>query len=245
MLGYTVAMPTVELPAVWQDNQPMARPPNRIEEFRKRSGLTLDDLAARLQVDTSTIWKLEKGRRRLTADWMERLARELGVAPAELLWQQSAQTPTVRPALDAPAIPSRMEMARDVPVFGTAEGGPDGTFLLQTGNAIDYVRRLPGLMNIRDAFALYVEGESMVPWRQPGQLIFINPHRPARIGDYVVVTLRGETDAEQPAIVKRLVARRNEALVLQQHNPESEIEVPLSRVVRIWRVMELEELIGV
>src|SRR3954447_3389753 len=59
--------------------------PNRIREFRDRAGLTMQALAERAGTSAPQINKLEKGERRMTVDWMIRLAPALGVDPKELL----------------------------------------------------------------------------------------------------------------------------------------------------------------
>lgn len=57
---------------------------NRINKFRKKQGLTMKALADQIGTTASQINKLEKGERRLTADWMQKLAGALGCSPLEL-----------------------------------------------------------------------------------------------------------------------------------------------------------------
>ena len=58
---------------------------NRIRELRKAKGLTLQTLADRVQASNQHISHLETGRRRLTIDWIERLAKGLDCDPLALL----------------------------------------------------------------------------------------------------------------------------------------------------------------
>jgi len=58
---------------------------NRISQLRRAQGLTLQHLAERVGTTNQQISHLEKGRRRLTVDWMERLATALACQPFELL----------------------------------------------------------------------------------------------------------------------------------------------------------------
>ena len=58
---------------------------NRIAELRTRAGLTQPALAERLGCHENTIGKLERGERRLSEQWMRRIADVLGVAPADLI----------------------------------------------------------------------------------------------------------------------------------------------------------------
>ncbi|WP_282608896.1 helix-turn-helix domain-containing protein [Pelagibius sp. Alg239-R121] len=58
---------------------------NRIKELRRRQGLTQDGLGKLVGTGRSQIVKLERGERRLTVEWMRRLARALECHPAELI----------------------------------------------------------------------------------------------------------------------------------------------------------------
>lgn len=58
---------------------------NRISQLRRAQGLTLQQLADRVGTTNQQISHLEKGRRKLSIDWMERLAAALACQPFELL----------------------------------------------------------------------------------------------------------------------------------------------------------------
>jgi hypothetical protein len=143
--------------------------------------------------------------------------------------------------------PNLHTQPHDVPVRGTARGDNDGKGdFAFNGEVAGYVRRLPGLSGVNDAFALYVQGSSMSPWREEGGLVYINPHRPARVGDHVVVEMRPTQDGE-PGVVwlKKLIGRSPDgSLTLAQYNPRDDrIKLAGSKVLRVLRVAEWEELI--
>ncbi len=131
--------------------------------------------------------------------------------------------------------------------WAARSGGSKGDFSLN-GEVVDYVRRPPALETMSRAFALYVQGDSMWPWRAAGSLVYVHPARPPRIGDHVVVELHGEPggDAgEQPCYVKRLVGRTASELRLGQYNPQrDDIVFEVARVRALYRVLEWEELLG-
>lgn len=58
---------------------------NRIKEWRKTRGLTLKQLAERIGTSNQQISHLENGRRRLSLEWMQRLAKALDCLPSDLL----------------------------------------------------------------------------------------------------------------------------------------------------------------
>jgi len=58
---------------------------NRIGVLRRVKGFSLTDLAKAVGTTKAQIQKLERGDRRLSLDWMERLARALDVKMSDLL----------------------------------------------------------------------------------------------------------------------------------------------------------------
>jgi SOS-response transcriptional repressor LexA len=143
--------------------------------------------------------------------------------------------------------PELANMAHDVPILGVARGGRPGEGDFRFNGEVAGVTARPhGLRGMKDAFCIFVQGDSMAPWRNEGERVYINPARPARPGDHVVVELKPERDGEAGgAWLKKLVARAPDgSLVLAQYNPAtSRIKIPGAKVKRVFRVMEWEELL--
>ena len=70
----------------------LADAPNRIRELREAARLTQQNLADRIGVSKVTISDLERDKMRLDVHYMRRLAKALGVMPADLL--QVTDNPT-------------------------------------------------------------------------------------------------------------------------------------------------------
>lgn len=68
----------------------------RLRELRRERGLTLEDVAARAQIDVSTLSRLESGKRRLALDHLPRLATALSVTTDELLRAPETEDPRVK-----------------------------------------------------------------------------------------------------------------------------------------------------
>lgn len=218
---------------------------NPLKSLREAAGLSQAQLGELANTSQSQIDRLEKGERRLTADWMARLAAALDVPTASLLPPDKASSS--RKATPA-SLPSRAEMPRDVPVYGTAMGANgEGAFVLnQAEGPIDRVRRGPGIAENRQVFAIYVEGDSMAPRFEAGELVYLDPARPVRAGDDIVFVIEPEAAGTPPkAYLKRLVRRTAERLVCEQFNPAGQVEYP-ARLVRqpIFRVLRLHEVMG-
>jgi len=227
---------------------------NFLRQWREARGLTLEQVGSAIGSDKTQISKLEKGDRKLSVQWLERLATFYGVDPGELLKTPGERTVLAKLAdthglesnVEAgPAMGSITSLPLDVPVYGTAVGGNHGDFSLN-GQVVDYVRRPPGVLRNRSVFCVFLRGDSMEPRLDNGELIYVNPSRPAKPGDDVLVELKPLTGGEPgPAYIKRLESQTPTKLVLKQFNPPAKIEIPLAKVLRISPLMRNKELMGV
>jgi phage repressor protein C with HTH and peptisase S24 domain len=177
---------------------------------------------------------------------LEKIAAELDTSTDWLLGRTEQATITskvLRPA--EVSLPASNQMPNDVPVHGTAAGSHlKGSFQFEAGTVIDYVRRPPALTGAKDAYALYVEGSSMEPRYLPGDLVFVHPHRPPRVGDSVIVQVAiGPNEIE--ASIGYLRRRTGEHVILGKLNPEAEVRLNRAQVTAIHRVLTLNELFGV
>jgi phage repressor protein C with HTH and peptisase S24 domain len=149
---------------------------------------------------------------------------------------------------------SERRMHRDVPIFGTALGAEaviDGEAVEQTelnrGEVIGY-RRRPVLLDGRvDIYALYVQGSSMEPRHRDGAVLFVEERRRPSVGDDAVIYLRplDDTDDGKRAhmvMVKTIVRKSASYIELEQYSPRITFRVPMDRVVRMDRVITLDEL---
>lgn len=134
---------------------------------------------------------------------------------------------------------------KDVPIMGTSVGGKDGEFYLN-GETLDYARRLPGITHNKQVFGVHIEGDSMMPKFEPGELVYASPGRPSAPGDHIIIEL-APTPGERagPAFVKRLVKRTGNRLICAQYNPAMEVEYDAREVKAIYRIIPLAELAGI
>lgn len=162
----------------------------------------------------------------------------------EDLTQVAAPRPTEVSPANVP-YPDRISMTRDVPVFGTVAGSELGKGAFQmTADVVEYVRRPPGLATVKDAYALYVEGESMSPKFEPGELVYVHPHRKVVSGDYVVVQEPDTDNGELRGFIKQYVRQTTKLLQTQQFNPASKIDFVIRPGLKWHRVMSLSDLMG-
>ncbi len=236
---------------------------NKIREIRKARGVTLEQLAEMTDLSTSYLSRIESGKRGLRLEPRIAIAEALKVEPTDLGGELKTNVPAGHVTIEgAPAelrrnasaktdeiieadieFPKREDMPKDVPVWGVAAGSNEGAFIINVGEAIDYVRRPPGLAGKKDVFGIYVQGESMEPKFEAGELLYLDPHRPPRTRDYVVA-VRQIDEVEQEAYVGRLAFRKGKRVALDKFNPSDTLE--LDNVKQIFRVISsFAELYGV
>lgn len=106
------------------------------------------------------------------------------------------------------------------------------------------ITRPPALTGGLSVYAIYFQGESMMPRFEPGEIGVVDPTRPARPGDYVLVQLNdGETDDVTSVLAKRLISANTREVWLEQFNPPVRFKVPRNRVARLHRIIPPTDLL--
>lgn len=137
------------------------------------------------------------------------------------------------------------EAARTLPVYRVvAPPGVDneGMFGLALGDVVDHTKRPGVLANVKEAYALYLPGNTMWPWRAQGQIVYVNPARPPAIEDHVLVQLNGDGEGAPLSFVKRLVQATASGITLRQYHPDKESTLARVRLLTLHRVMDWDEL---
>jgi phage repressor protein C with HTH and peptisase S24 domain len=211
----------------------------RIREHRKARGMTMVEVAQAIGVSQPAISQWESGIAPPGRESLIELAKLWHVPVGVLMGDPELKAAGKKGSSTPPGI-----MPSDVPVQGTAVGGASGDFRFN-GQVVDYVRRPPGIIHMRNVYALWIVGDSMAPWNKDGDLIYVSPARPAVTGDYVVVQLNDQGDGEPgAAMVKQLVGRTPTQLKLAQFNPARDFTLALAKVKAVHRVLTLRELLG-
>lgn len=237
-----------------------------LSELRKRSGLSLEDVAKRAgyagRSSVQQYFAAHYDPRRLDAVVADRLAGALAglgdpvIDRSEIMRLVGVAVPTEVVPIDQP-MPTMRGLPRDLPVYGSALGAdlsfPDGDggeveveqTLLTLTDAITYVRRPPAMEGMRKAYALFVVGSSMEPRYRPGEPVFIDPVSPPQIGDDVIVQLlRRDEDGEGEvvcALVKTLRRRTARFVELEQYEPRRTFKVPHGQIAHLHRIISMRE----
>ena len=221
---------------------PKFLPNAQLRRHRDARGLSQQALADLVGCGQSDIAKMEQGHKKSTIDMMVRIAPHLGVEPKDLMPEGDAPpthvllAPQGREPFWFPRQRPGPQNYREgyLPVRSAGRGGEQQMFL-QDG-PIDWRPKPFALINVLDAYAIYMVGESMLPRFRAGQLLYIDPGRPPTPGYGVVVTKIDNT-----VMVKEFGRWTPSALELQQYNPEETIEVPIAEVRDVHVIVGIEE----
>jgi phage repressor protein C with HTH and peptisase S24 domain len=118
---------------------------------------------------------------------------------------------------------------RDLPVFGTAQGGRGAVVL--TNEAVDWVLRPDSLLRVKDGYGVIITGDSMSPEHKSGSTALVNPHIPRRSGDTCIFRNHAD-DGGVVMCIKELVRETDDLWFVKQHNPKKSFTLKKSE----WQV---------
>lgn len=209
---------------------------------------TATALAEAMGRKESTVRSALNGTRPLTADTAHDYAQFLGVTEQWLLYgtgqaranaqdpkplQRDAQNKTVAsPNAGAVTFEGRLELGpKDLPILGYVKAGEDGVFI-DNGEIQGRTNRPDSLLGVTGAYGVRVHDVSLLPALQPGWLVHVDPHRPCRKGDFVVIQMNNGA-----AFVKILERRTDKYIICSQLNPAGEVKYETKAHRSIHRVV--------
>ena len=208
----------------------------RLKALREQAGLSMRAVAEALRWPLTRYQHYEDRYKRTFLP--VELARELaailaphGVDPQAVLELAGiGSSPPAGAPFRARALGAPPPVARDLPVMGAVKGGSEG-FYFNEGEPKEFVARPAGLAGAANAFALYVDGDSMEPRYFAGEILYVNPNRPITRHCFVAVEMQ-----DGQGLIKQFVRRSDEHLVLRQFNPSKDIRIVAREVKRIYRI---------
>ena len=180
---------------------------SRIREFRKRLGLSVDDVAEKLGKNRATIYRYESDDiENLPAPILEPLAKVLQTTPAELMgWQEEKRNSSASNDLPANVFPIQ---TKKVPLLGTIAAGVP----IYADENFDGYRECT--KDVDADFCLKIQGDSMIGARiNDGDIVFIKKQPDVDNGEIAAVLIEDE------ATLKR-VYKEKDSLILQAENPK-------------------------
>lgn len=162
----------------------------KIRAERKRRGWSQKDLADRVGISQVAIMKIERGET-TKSKFFPKIAQTLEIDLAELdpsLTHGSLVPMLKNKKTTSAGSPSvyRFEQEQllgrnDLPVFSIAQGGPGA--LVLSNQPFRTIARPQNLQTIENAFGILIVGSSMSPEYREGDIAYVDPNLPPRVGD--------------------------------------------------------------
>lgn len=188
-------------------------PGEKIKQARELRGWSQKDLADRVGVSQVAIKKIESSQTR-QSKFLPKIARVLELDLAEI--DPSFHEGDEPAEQNAPLPESKLLLpGRDFPIYAAAEGGPGE--IIRSADPIDWHPRPAPVAHVKNAYGLFVVGESMSPEFEPGDIALINPALPPLTGKPCI--FYAEMHGEARATIKRFVRANNQNWFVYQHNP--------------------------
>lgn len=200
---------------------------NRIKELREAAGLSQEELASKVHTSGQQIGRLENGSRRLTIEWVMRLAKALNVPSSELLPRDKKGQPSkfvfagdrVFIGRDAVKMAPYNELSPEEPnQYPVYSGGGEKDPFIMT-DPVEYRRPPYDLTRVRDVYGVLITGECMTPAFDAGDIAWVNPHLPPQQDSFVV--LYNFTDQAE-AMLARLVSWTADEWTIRRYGKQEE-----------------------
>lgn len=154
---------------------------HKLEEMRKRAGLTQKELAEKIGVTQQTIWYYENGQRDMKSSVIIELCKALGCSVSDLLGI---------PEDIEGVLETRPSSSHSVPVVGRIAAGEAREAIEQSGRTHPIPDELYD--GNEDSVWLEVSGNSMNRLFPDGSLVLINMRDEVKNGDVAAVFVNGD-----------------------------------------------------
>ncbi len=156
----------------------------------------------------------------------------IGDADGATLRERRASAPNASPPIHVSLL-----RAPPLPLYGHASAGKDGRFVLN-GQLIGTAERPASLVDVTDAYGVVVSGDSMLPRYRPGEICLVDPRKPFRRTDDVVVQVEAQNSGDPPdGFIKEFVSLSDTTLMLRQHNPPRTLRFPRKLIMTIHLIV--------
>lgn len=241
-------LPESPSPIYHEGMTPLAQ---RIKDARKSAGLTQAALGKKVAQGQTTVQGWESGRNEPDLNKLDDIAKATGVS-ADWLKTGKGHLELKSTSVDNNskdvATPNqgglefvrdghlRFIGPRDLPILGYVKAGELGFFIVN-GERQGVTVRPEALRDVMGAYAVRVHDESMMRALRPGYLLFVDPTRPTKPGDLVIIQMR-----DGQSFIKELVRRTEKATMCLQYNPEKEIKYDPQKVKSVHLVVQISTI---
>ena len=199
-----------------------------IRDALEARGKTQADLARAMSINASNVTRLLQGGRELKAREVVLIERFLNCrAPLSVLPDAHRRRLEEGEIDDAgrdfsPAAPQGPALA---PLYASLAGADDVTIIRLHDAPASHEPKPHRHARVRGLWAFAAVGEAMSPRFEPGETVWVHPHRQPRPGDDVLLIERREPGAEIYALLRRLVRESPKFWTVRQFSPARDAQI--------------------
>ena len=203
------------------------------QELDRRGHGAQAALAEFLGMSASVMSKTLNTPRKISAEEADRIREWLGQPRQPAAGPPPPRAPSTarRPAQSLASVDLRRQ---DLPVWAAVQGGEQGAMLITT-SPIDWIAR-PRELEVVDAFAVFLIGDSMSPRYDHGDQLYVHPHRPPKGGDDCLF-IHQVDDTSFLCLAKTLVRPGTDKWRVRQFNPEREFDLDRRKWIKAWKIV--------
>lgn len=206
----------------------------RIREARENKGFDQATLAGKIDVATRTLQRWEKGEQVPDAVTLAKIGELTGTLTHWLLTGEGAMYAhqnggSERIEGNGSSALRRVKLVR-IPMLSSVPAGKPNLIFHP-----DYIEKYITVDDVKDgnAFALKVNGDSMSPRIEHGDVIIISPKKEVRNGDICVIRVNDEDT------VKKVIFENGYVHLIPLNRDYEPVSVKKKEVAFIWRVVKV------
>ncbi|OFX00705.1 MAG: hypothetical protein A3E78_11140 [Alphaproteobacteria bacterium RIFCSPHIGHO2_12_FULL_63_12] len=201
---------------------------DRIKSARKALKISQEALAEIVGLSQSAVGNWESGINAPRRETIKDLAMALNVTPEWLEFggaingRGSAFEP---PPNANPVISAARPKSDDLRPIYSSVHTVDGEQILAPGEVVEWRAPPQRWDSVKGLYGFYVVGDSMEPRINPGEMVWIHPHRKPGLGQEAVFIRRSDTGHNTPIMVKVFIKATAAFWVVRQYNPPKEFQL--------------------
>ena len=198
----------------------------RIKEARLRANISQAELARRVGRSQSAVAEWETGDSEPRRNIMTIIAEALHV---NAMWLETGGVSEGEHVFDALAEEAPGPMPRlaieQGAIVATVEEGGKAEQVIAPGEIIERRPKPAKWSNVKDLYGFYLATDTLAPRINPGELIWVHPHRKPQPGQEAVFIAKDRKTKTKALMVKVYSGQTTTKWLVKQYNPKREFEL--------------------
>lgn len=204
-----------------------------INALNRNPEKTRSGIARALNVDKSAVTRLLAGERLLKFHEAQKIAEYLEIQlPLGLSLRSATYDAGTASAIEADRDPN---IEATAPIYDVRKDYEGDYAMARHEEPIDWKLRAPHFLKAAKVFGIYVPDNAMAPRFKPGEIAWVDPGRPVRPGDDVLLVKKRSGKGLEKITLGELVKATSRKATIIQHRDQLEDARPLNA----WTILHV------